>query len=86
MLRDWCGGAYEKDVEGTDRPVCVTVQPPLFVQHYGKGGESDITQPGGGYIDRGKEMSPYLMKSVRLNLGPLVKGEGMEGCRNQWPD
>lgn len=86
MLRDWCGGGSEKDVGGSDRPVCVTVQPPLFVQHYGKGSESDITQPGGGYIDREKEMSPYLMKSVKLNLGTLVKGKGVEGCRDQWPD
>jgi hypothetical protein len=47
MLGVWCGGGYEKDVGGSDRPVCVTVQPGLFVQHYGKRGESDIIQLGG---------------------------------------
>lgn len=86
MLRNWCGGLYELDVVGSDRPVCVTVQPPVFVQHYGKGGASDITAPGGGFINRGKEFSPYVRKSVRVNMGALLRGEGVEGCRDQFPD
>jgi hypothetical protein len=68
------------------RPVCVAVQPPLFVQHYGRGGESDITAPGGGFIDRGKEMTPYVRLSVRLNMGRLVRGDGTRELVDQWPD
>jgi hypothetical protein len=88
MLGDWCGGVYDRGVsdEGKERPVCVTVQPPLFVQHYGRGGASDITAPGGGFIDRGKEMSPFVRLSVRLNMGRLVRGEGEGELEDQWPD
>jgi hypothetical protein len=88
MLGDWCAGIYDKGVEEgkKERPVCVTVQPPLFVQHYGRGGASDITAPGGGFIDRDKEMTPYVRLSVRLNMGRLVRGDGDGELRDQWPD
>ncbi|KAH8902360.1 hypothetical protein BR93DRAFT_887437 [Coniochaeta sp. PMI_546] len=88
MLGDWCAGLYDQGLEGNkrERPVCVTVQPPLFVQHYGKGGASDITAPGGGFIDRGKEMTPYVRLSVRLNMAALVRGAWAEGLSDQWPD
>jgi hypothetical protein len=88
MLGDWCAGVYDRGVGENKRktPVCVTVQPPLFVQHYGKGGASDITAPGGGFIDRGKEMTPYVRLSVRLNMGALVGVDEEGKLRDQWPD
>ncbi|KAK5653009.1 hypothetical protein OQA88_9295 [Cercophora sp. LCS_1] len=76
MLKDWCDGLHV----GADEkaPVCVTVQPPLFSHHFGKGAASDITAPGGGFISKEKEMTPYLRWSVRLNLGRLVGGGSVE--------
>jgi hypothetical protein len=86
MLRDWCDGSYAHstglDTTDTDLgngrervPVCVTVQPPLFSHHYGKGAASDIMAPGGGFVDKEKEMTPYVRLSVRLNMERLVAGE-----------
>ncbi|KAK3305266.1 glycosyltransferase family 25 protein [Chaetomium strumarium] len=64
-------------------PVCVTVQPPLFSHHYGPGAASDIMAPGGGFVNREREMTPYVRVSVRLNMERLVDGrEGVE----QWDD
>lgn len=88
MLRDWCDRLYHhtntpsvssessRTSGGMGRgPVCVTVQPPLFSHHYGKGAASDITAPGGGFVNKQKEMTPYVRVSVRLNMGRLVNGE-----------
>jgi len=97
MLRDWCDGVYadglanhsdgrDADMRLAKGPVCVTVQPPLFSHHFGKGGASDIAAPGGGFISKDKEMSPYIRLSVRLNLGRLVRGVGMSGLVDQWSD
>ncbi|KAK0644380.1 hypothetical protein B0T16DRAFT_378419 [Cercophora newfieldiana] len=97
MLKDWCDGAYIKFDEGANgdkdtstklvkSPVCVTVQPPLFSHHYGKGAASDITAPGGGFVNKDKEMSPYLRLSVRLNMGRLVKGARLEDLVDQFDD
>ncbi|AEO64634.1 glycosyltransferase family 25 protein [Thermothielavioides terrestris NRRL 8126] len=93
MLRDWCDRLYEhpagsnpNPAEATSRrraPVCVTVQPPLFTHHYGKGAASDITAAGGGFVNRDKEMTPYVRLSVRLNMGRLVNGEPPV---DQWED
>ncbi|KAK3401484.1 hypothetical protein B0T20DRAFT_458697 [Sordaria brevicollis] len=87
--RQWKGNEG-KHKEGKGRwedkeqqpPVCVTVQPPLFSHHYGKGAASDITAPGGGFVNKEKEMTPYVRWSVRLNMGRLVEGGEV---RDQWP-
>ncbi|KAK1753970.1 family 25 putative glycosyltransferase [Echria macrotheca] len=84
MLKDWCDGAYV-DADGR-APVCVTVQPPLFSHHFGSGGASDISAPGGGFINKEKELTPYLRLSVRLNMGRLVRGGGMGDLVDQFPD
>ena len=103
MLRDWCDGAYQVGNAGSDPsaskigkssrpPVCVTVQPPLFSHHFGKGAasSSDISAPGGGFLNKGKEMTPYIRLSVRMNLERLVQGVGINGrlqeLVDQWPD
>ncbi|KAK3682817.1 hypothetical protein B0T22DRAFT_295012 [Podospora appendiculata] len=92
MLGKWCDGQYMTSTEAElasrplKRPVCVTVQPPLFSHHYGKGAASDITSPGGGFIDKEKEMTPYVRLSVRLNMERLVGGAGLEELVDQWPD
>ena len=89
LLRDWCDGLYSSgnttgDKNGsTGRPVCVTVQPPLFSHHFGKGAASDIMAPGGGFVNREREMTPYVRRSVRLNMGRLVQGEG---AVDQWEE
>jgi hypothetical protein len=86
MLRDWCDGLYTElpgsgttsttPASGRGRaPVCVTVQPPLFSHHYGKGAASDIMAPGGGFVNKEREMTPYVRLSVRLNMERLVAGE-----------
>ena len=98
MLRDWCDGLYATTEaqasaqEGMDTntklvkgPVCVTVQPPLFSHHYGKGAASDITAPGGGFINKEKEMTPYIRYSVRLNMGRLIRGAGLGDLVDQFP-
>ncbi|VBB79661.1 Putative Glycosyltransferase Family 25 [Podospora comata] len=84
MLGDWCDGLYPR--ETGNRPVCVTVQPPLFSHHYGKGAASDITAPGGGFVNKDKEMTPYVRLSVRVNMERLVQGVGMEDLIDQWED
>jgi len=94
MLRDWCDGLHTTERESTPAdvgarrrrkrgPVCVTVQPPLFSHHYGKGAASDIMAPGGGFAHKGKEMTPYVRFSVRLNMERLVEGED---ARDQWEE
>ncbi|KAK3316911.1 hypothetical protein B0H66DRAFT_535146 [Apodospora peruviana] len=86
MLGDWCDGVYN-DEDGEDGvkkgPVCVTVQPPLFSHHFGKGATSDIMSPGGGFIKGNKEMTPYVRFSVKMNTGRMVEGREPE---DQWPD
>ncbi|KAK4170981.1 family 25 putative glycosyltransferase [Triangularia setosa] len=82
MLGDWCDGLYSQG----KGPVCVTVQPPLFSHHYGKGAASDITAPGGGFVNKDKEMTPYVRLSVRVNMERLVQGLGIEGLVDQWGD
>lgn len=68
------------------RPVCLTVQPPLFSHRFGKGAASDMTAPGGGFVGKDKEMTPYIRLSVRMNLGRLVHGASMSELADQWPD
>ncbi|KAK3503330.1 hypothetical protein B0T13DRAFT_411203 [Neurospora crassa] len=82
VLGEWCDGLFVEQGRDT-APVCVTVQPPLFSHHFGKGAASDITAPGGGFVDKKKEMTPYVRWSVRLNMGRLVEGEEVS---DQWPD
>lgn len=93
-LGEWCDGAFfgvdgsngngkQGKGKGGGAPVCVTVQPPLFSHHFGKGAASDITAPGGGFVNKDKEMTPYVRWSVRLNMGRLVEGGEV---RDQWPD
>ncbi|KAL1836113.1 hypothetical protein VTJ49DRAFT_5558 [Mycothermus thermophilus] len=73
-----------EEVVGDGRPpVCVTVQPPLFSHHFGKGKASDISAAGGGFWNRKGELTPYIRLSVRLNLGRLVNGWEP---REQWED
>ncbi|KAL1859823.1 hypothetical protein VTK73DRAFT_7443 [Phialemonium thermophilum] len=67
-------------------PVCLAVQPPVFGHHYGKGGGSDITAPGGGYLGSEREMTPYVRLSVRMNLGKLARGDGISQLADQWPE
>lgn len=67
-------------------PVYVTVHPPLFSHHFGKVAASDITAPGGGFINKDKEMTPYIRLSVRLNMGGLVKGAEVADLLGQYPD
>lgn len=95
MLRDWCEGWY-RGAEGGRKaglreagvglPVCLTVQPPLFSQHYGSVSKSDITSPGGGFLTSKKEVTPYVRLSVRMNMGRLVHGDRIETLMDQWPD
>lgn len=102
MLKDWCDGRYfdgssYKSGEGDPSragdakrrpPICVTVQPPLFSHHYGKGpAGSDIMAPGGGFVNRNKEMTPYVRYSVRLNMGKMVDGvRKLKDLVDQFPD
>ena len=39
--------------------------------------------PGGGFAHKGKEMTPYVRFSVRLNMERLVEGED---ARDQWEE
>ncbi|KAJ4403986.1 hypothetical protein N0V85_004961 [Neurospora sp. IMI 360204] len=82
VLGEWCDGLFVEKGKET-APVCVTVQPPLFSHHFGKGAASDITAPGGGFVNKDKEITPYVRWSVRLNMGRLVEGGEV---RDQWPD
>jgi hypothetical protein len=88
MLRDWCDGAYETDWE-QERPVCLTVQPPLISHYFPKGGSSDIGGVGGGYMRR--VGSCFIRYSVKNNLGRIFskgnrKTEQIDGLQDQWPD
>lgn len=74
-------GGTKRAVKRREHPLCVTVQPPLFSHHYGRGAASDITAPGGGFVNREKEMTPYVRQSVRLNMERLVRGLSP---RDQW--
>lgn len=68
------------------RPVCLTVQPPLF-GHFSSGrgdAGSDIQGVGGGYMHRSG--SQYIRLSVKQNLGRLVDGASVEELVDQWPD
>jgi hypothetical protein len=64
-----------------NRPMCITVQPPLFSHHFPAKASSDITGHGGGFVSVVE--SKYLRWSVRMNLGRLIKGEKIV---DQWPD
>ncbi|KAK3381232.1 hypothetical protein B0H63DRAFT_475134 [Podospora didyma] len=94
MLRDWCDGQYATgetkgssgNSGGGKQPICVTVQPPLFSHHFGKGAASDITAPGGGFVNKDKEMTPYVRLSTRLNMGRMVGGARFEELVDQFPD
>ncbi|KAK0701557.1 hypothetical protein B0T21DRAFT_300364 [Apiosordaria backusii] len=86
MLGDWCDGLYTHGHGQEKGPVCVTVQPPLFSHHYGKGAASDITAPGGGFVNKEKEITPYIRLSVRVNMERMVQGVEMEGLVDQWED
>ncbi|KAF2493245.1 hypothetical protein BU16DRAFT_465319, partial [Lophium mytilinum] len=84
-LRDWCDGVIggvreEKKGEG-GRPMCITVQPPLFSHYFPPKATSDIMGHGGGYV--AKVESKYLRWSVKMNLGRLVWGREVV---DQWPD
>lgn len=98
MLRDWCDGRYfdgtghtpngsGENRSGKRPPICVTAQPPLFSHYYGKGAASDITSPGGGFLNKNKDSTPYVRYSVKLNMGRLVDGvQRMEDLVDQFPD
>lgn len=81
-LGEWCAGQDEDSSSGERR--CFTSQPPIFAHHHPDGGESSIGGLGGGYA---KEVeTKYLRKSVRMNLGMLVRGGGVDEMEDQWPD
>jgi hypothetical protein len=80
-LSDFCDG-LAPDGETESRPMCLTVQPPLFSHHFPLKMTSDITGHGAGYV--AAEETRYVRWSVRMNLERLVKGE--EGFEEQWPD
>ena len=88
QLSDWCDGTFHDERIPDDRPICLTVQPPLVGQYYGAGG-SDIYGIGGGYFR--KKGSAYIRNSVMHNLHRLVMGElgrfgDVGGLVDQWPD
>ncbi|KAI1092086.1 glycosyltransferase family 25 protein [Rostrohypoxylon terebratum] len=66
------------------RPVCITVQPPLFSHHYAKGGASNIQGQGGGYA-KGTG-TPYIRLSVRENMKRLIAGAPASKMVDQLPD
>jgi hypothetical protein len=107
LLGDWCDGLFPllnddntgTSGDGAGRPVCVTVQPPLFSHHFGTGGagRSDISAPGGGFLrvaegaggEGRRAMTPYVRWSVRLNMARLLGkgGQAIEGVVvDQWAD
>jgi hypothetical protein len=88
-LSDYCAG-IGRDIVGDDaideeggirRPMCVTVQPPLFSHYWSERGSSDIMGTGAGGRESGTR---YVRKSVRGNIEALVKGE--EEIEEQWVD
>ena len=89
MLRDWCDGAYMEHNAGgpspARRPMCVTVQPPLFSHYlFDKEASSDIGSQGGGFVH--KTGSQYVRLSVRKNLHRLVDNAKLRELEDQWPD
>jgi hypothetical protein len=88
-LSDYCAG-IGRDIVGDDaiveergirRPMCVTVQPPLFSHYWSERGSSDIMGTGAGGRESGTR---YVRRSVRGNIEALVKGE--EEIEEQWVD
>ncbi|KAF2690182.1 glycosyltransferase family 25 protein [Lentithecium fluviatile CBS 122367] len=88
-LSDYCAGIGRDMVKentgdeegGIRRPMCVTVQPPLFSHFWPEKGESDIMGTGAG----GRELGTrYVRKSVRANIERLVRGN--EGVEERWGD
>ncbi|KAL8388315.1 hypothetical protein RB595_009318 [Gaeumannomyces hyphopodioides] len=81
------GGGHEAEQwRARRRPVCLTVQPPLF-SHFSSGrgdAGSDIQGVGGGYMQRSG--SQYIRLSVKQNLGRLIEGAPFEELVDQWPD
>lgn len=100
MLQKWCEGGYHlrgrsnpksdpdtDDVDPEDqgiRPICVTVQPPLFSHHFAKGGTSNIQGQGGGYA-KGTGTS-YIRFSVQENMERLIVGAPASELIDQMPD
>jgi hypothetical protein len=92
LLRDWCDGVYHADGKQKSRPVCLTVNPPLFSHYYAKSGGSDIHGIGGGFMK--KVGSPYVRLSVKANMGRMLDRGSTEdmdvglldGLVDQWPD
>ncbi|KAI0172901.1 glycosyltransferase family 25 protein [Hypoxylon sp. FL1284] len=86
VLQKWCeGGSGSTPDRAAARPVCLTVQPPLFSHYYPKGGGgSDIQGQGGGYA-RGTG-TPYVRLSVRQNMRQLVTGAPFGDMVDQLPD
>lgn len=88
-LSDYCAGTMrfmvDEDTDdaeaGIRRPMCVTVQPPLFSHFWPERGISDITTPGAGGIEMGTR---YIRRSVRGSIEALVKGE--DEVVEQWGD
>ncbi|CAI6320807.1 unnamed protein product [Periconia digitata] len=81
-LSDYCGGDLHRKTGETEgqRPMCLTVQPPLFSQFWGEHGESDIMSPG----REGRMVgSRYIRWSVRAGLEAAVSGLEVD---DQWPD
>ncbi|CAG8949002.1 hypothetical protein HYFRA_00002130 [Hymenoscyphus fraxineus] len=81
-IGDCCAGQDSNCLSGEMR--CFTSQPPTFAYHHPDGGESKIGGLGGGYAN-GVE-TKYLRKSVRMNLGMLMRGGGFDEMDDQWPD
>ena len=86
-LSDYCAGigrGFVKEDAGDEeggirRPMCVTVQPPLFSHFWSERGTSDIVGTGVG----GREIGTrYVRRSVRRGIEGLVRGE--EGMEEQW--
>ncbi|PVH99014.1 glycosyltransferase family 25 protein, partial [Periconia macrospinosa] len=71
-LSDYCGGGARGEREGEgERPMCLTVQPPLYSQFWSERGESDIMATGREGRMSG---SRYIRRSVRMGLEGLVGG------------
>jgi GR25 family glycosyltransferase involved in LPS biosynthesis len=82
-LGEWCAGTDSFWKKLGERK-CITSQPPIFAHHHPPGGRSNIGGLGGGYATNVE--SKYLRLSVRMNLQALVRGEGVDGMEDQWPD
>lgn len=64
-----------------NRPICITVRPPLFSHHFPAKASSNISGHGGGYVVVVE--TKHVRWSVRMNLGRLIRGEKIV---DQWPD